>query len=169
MSRGDGFFGRFRGRKRTFRQRAALDKFAKAGIIKAKSEPRTRLLLNSGLLNVAYGHTQPSLGRVAVVLFSLRFPYDNRHRILTNMKGKTHTHHPLSGGWSSRLRVCCSLSAPKGAFLLYRNCRFMSIVISVFGDGKGSYINGILDIFARSGIIKAKSEPRTRLLLRFGL
>ena len=63
---------------------------------------------------------QPSLARVAVVLFSLRFTNDDRHRVLPNMESKTHTHHPLSGGWSNRLRVCCSLFGPfRDIFIVY--------------------------------------------------
>ena len=56
----------------------------------------------------AYAASQPSLGRVAVVLF-MRTLYDDRNRKCPDMKRNPHTHHPLFRGWSSRLRICCSL------------------------------------------------------------
>ena len=111
---------------RLFRQ-TALDNYAKSGIIKTKSEPRTRLLLKSPLYDVAYSHTQPSLARVAVVLFALRFPDDDTHRILSNMKSKSHCTSPPFGRMEQPPARLCSLSTPVGAFLLYRNCRLMSI------------------------------------------
>ena len=74
--------------------------------IKTKSEPRMRLLLELMLVHVAYATSQPSLARVAAVLF-MRVPYDDRDRIRSDMKRNSHTHHPLFRGWSNRLRICC--------------------------------------------------------------
>ena len=65
-----------------------------------KSEPRMRLLLELMLVHVAYATSQPSLARVAAVLF-MRVPYDDRDRIRSDMKRNSHTHHPLFRGWSN--------------------------------------------------------------------
>ena len=72
-----------------------------------------RLLLELMLEPAAYAASQPSLARVAVVLF-MRTPYDDRNRKCPDMKRNPHTHHPLFRGWSNRLRICCSLFGLQG-------------------------------------------------------
>ena len=72
-----------------------------------------RLLLELMLVHVAYATSQPSLARVAAVLF-LRVPYDDRDRIRSDMKRNSHTHHPLFRGWSNRRCICCSLFGLQG-------------------------------------------------------
>lgn len=125
---------------RLFRH-AALDNYAKSGIIKTKSEPRTRLLLKSPLYDVAYSHTQPSLGRVAVVLFALRFPDDDTHRILSNVKSKSHCTSPPFGRMEQPPARLLFTLGPRGGFFIVKE---MSIDVKYY---LGFYIVCVVGLY----------------------
>ena len=66
-------------------------------IIKTKSEPRTRLLLQAGLFSTCDSREprkQPSLGRVAAAFFAL--VHDDRDGIPSNVECNSHGPHLLS-------------------------------------------------------------------------
>ena len=67
-----------------------------------------RLLLEFRLEDAAHAASQPSLASVAAVLY-MGTLHKDRYRKRTDVEGDPHTHHPLSGGWSNRLRIVCSL------------------------------------------------------------
>ena len=74
-----------------------LDFSSNMGII--KNEERTTHAVAPQVSGIRCGlsRAQPSLGRVAVVLFALRFPDDDTHRILSNVKSKSHCTSPPFG------------------------------------------------------------------------
>ena len=72
---------------------------------------------------------QPSLGRVAAVLFAMRFADDDGHSVLSNMECNTHSHHLLFRRCpSNRLRVCCSLPTlrDQGYFIVEKSSKFVN-------------------------------------------
>ena len=91
-----------------------LDKTEKWRIIRSEERTAHVVARQAQIILAVSTARQPSLGRVAAVLFAMRFTDDDGHRVLSDVKSNTHTHHPLSGGWSNRLRVCCSLFGLSG-------------------------------------------------------
>ena len=74
-----------------------LDFFSKSGIINNEERTTHAVAPQLKLSDAVCTARQPSLARVAVVLFAMRFLDDNCHRILSDVKSNSHCTSPPFG------------------------------------------------------------------------